>query len=480
MDIHQAVTAIQELFPSEQVLLPSGPTADAYKARNGSYLANQLNEITPTCIFQPKDTEDVSKFIRLISPYVAGGAVRFAIRGAGNMPLSGCSNIQNGITLDPKLLEQIELTETMVSVGAGALWLDVDKIVQSAGLGVVGGRSGTGGIGGLALSGGLSIFSSREGCICDNIADFEVVLNSGEVVHANANENSDLWVALKGGSNNFGVVTRFTMRTFKLGHFWGGNVLYPPPTFPSQIEALVAELKRPRADTNTHIMISIGFSAKMGGASLCLNTVYYTKDVENPAALAPFTAIESQIKQPGQPKRLNLTQMAGQQAAGVSNQSRCVYMNLTVKADVATLQTAVDVYTEAIVPVKPCKGITCSLTFQPYPVSLLQQSVVKGDNSLGLDPSVPAISVLLLTYWDEKSDDELITGTMRSALESIRERTTQMGTALDYVYLGYAADFQDPISSYGSANKKGLQDISRKYDPSGLFQKGVPGGFKLF
>ncbi|KAI1144762.1 hypothetical protein F4825DRAFT_445570 [Nemania diffusa] len=396
------------------------------------------------------------------------------------MPLPACSNIQDGITLDLKLINQVELSKGFVSMGAGAVWLDVDEKVQAAGLGLVGGRSGTGGIGGLALEGGLSIFSSREGFICDNITDFEVVLASGKIVHANAKQNSDLWVALKGGSNNFGVVTRFTMPMFNLGHFWGGNVLYPPPSFPGQIEALVTELQKVDADPNTHLMISIGSSARMGGSTLCMNTVYYTQDVENPPVLAPFTAIDSQIKQPGVPKKLTLTQMASQQAAGVSNQVRCGYMNLTVKADVATLQAAVDIYSKSIVPVQSCKGITCSLTFQPYPVSLLQQSVAKGGNSLGLDPSTPTVSILLLTYWEEKSDDEQITSTMRGALERIREKAVQMGTALDFVYLSYAADFQDPIGSYGAANKKMLQEVSRKYDPEGLFQKGVPGGFKLF
>jgi hypothetical protein len=58
---------------------------------------------------------------------------------------------------------------------------------------------------------------------------------------------------------------------------------------------------------------------------------------------------------------------------------------------------------------------------------------------------------------------------MRGALESIRGQVVQMETASDFVYLSYAADFQDPISSYGAANKKMLQAVSRKYDPEGLF-----------
>lgn len=52
-------------------------------------------------------------------------------------------------------------------------------------------------------TGGLSFFSSREGFICDNVVNYEVVLASGEIVNANAHKNTDLWGALRGGGNNF-------------------------------------------------------------------------------------------------------------------------------------------------------------------------------------------------------------------------------------------------------------------------------------
>jgi FAD/FMN-containing dehydrogenase len=54
----------------------------------------------------------------------------------------------------------------------------------------------------------------------------QVVLSSGEIVDANAKSNADLWSALKGGSNNFGVVTRIDLRTFPQGKFWGGFAVY--------------------------------------------------------------------------------------------------------------------------------------------------------------------------------------------------------------------------------------------------------------
>lgn len=54
--------------------------------------------------------------------------------------------------------------------------------------------------------------------------------------------------------------------------------------------------------------------------------------------------------------------------------TRSVYMNTTVKADIETLQAALEVYTAAIEPLKAREGIVLSMTLQPYPLSLLQRS----------------------------------------------------------------------------------------------------------
>ncbi|KAI9647933.1 hypothetical protein NHQ30_004322 [Ciborinia camelliae] len=145
------------------------------------------------------------------------------------------------------------------------------------------------------------------------------------------------------------------------------------------------------------------------------------------------------------------------------------------------MNTASTIYTTSLSNITSITGLIGSLTLQPYPVSLLQKSVAHGGNSLGLSPSDgPLVSILLLTTWQNKSDDETIFKTMRGTLENIKAAAVARNTSVDYVFMNYAAGFQDPISSYGAENKRKLQNVSKKYDPEGLFQKGVPGGFKLF
>lgn len=89
------------------------------------------------------------------------------------------------------------------------------------------------------------------------------------------------------------------------------------------------------------------------------------------------------------------------------------------------------------------------------------------------------MSILLLNLWRNKADDDIIIQTFRGVLEKIDEDAASRGTAVPFKYMNYAYSVQNPITSYGAESYKKLLQVSRKYDAEGLFQKGVPGGFKL-
>jgi hypothetical protein len=71
-------------------------------------------------------------------------------------------------------------------------------------------------------------------------------------------------------------------------------------------------------------------------------------------------------------------------------------------------------------------------------------------------------------------------GMMKEVLENIDRDSGERETAVSFKYMNYAFTFQDPIASYGQVNKAKLREVGGRYDPEGLFQKGVSGGFKLF
>ncbi|KAI0402195.1 hypothetical protein F4802DRAFT_608839 [Xylaria palmicola] len=367
-------------------------------------------------------------------------------------------------------LKGIAVGDGVVQVAAGESWGSVYDKLGEAGLSFSGGRSSRSGIGGLALAGGLSF-----------VLNFQVVLASGSVVNANADENPDLWVALRGGGNNLGIVTRFDFRTFEQGPVYGGSIYYFADSFPNQLEALVQELQKPGASKETHLMLSIGYSGMFGPQLMCLNQVYCTKGIDKSPVLKPFTDIQPQIGQMNSLRIHTLAEAAREQAGDRPSPKRSVYMNTTVKADLATLQAATNIFSMAIEPLKSCKDILLSFTLQPYPLTLLQRSVTQGGNVLGLEPELGSlVSILFLTYWEDREDDEKIINTLRKALDDIDHDAGQRRTLVPFKYLNYAAPFQDPIGSYGNVNQAKLRNASQEYDPDGLFQEGVPGGWKLF
>ena len=113
--------------------------------------------------------------------------------------------------------------EAAVSVGAGAIWMDVyDAVTTTAGRYVQGGGCTTVGVAGLVQGGGFGSFSKGFGTAAANLLEAEVVTADGAVRIANPARNPDLFWALKGGGGGtFGVVTRLTLRTHALPAYVG-------------------------------------------------------------------------------------------------------------------------------------------------------------------------------------------------------------------------------------------------------------------
>lgn len=150
MTSSKAIEALQGAFAGDQLALPG---SDEFTTLNKSYLSCLQSDITPAAIFLPKAKDDVAKFVSAVKPFALSGDAPFAIRGAGQQPVPGCSNVANGITLDLRHLKGIELKDGVVSVGAGDRWGPIYEKVSEQGLGVSGSRSALGGVGGLALAG---------------------------------------------------------------------------------------------------------------------------------------------------------------------------------------------------------------------------------------------------------------------------------------------------------------------------------------
>jgi len=123
----------------------------------------------------------------------------------------------------------------------------------------------------------------------------EVVLADGSIINANSQQHPDLFKALKGGSNNFGVVTRFDLKTYPQGQLWGGFIAYPASTIPQQLSAFERFMESAKSDPYAEIICAIGYLGAHQSVMVSLG-LHYTKPVANPPIFQPFTAIQPQMK----------------------------------------------------------------------------------------------------------------------------------------------------------------------------------------
>ena len=123
----------------------------------------------------------------------------------------------------------------------------------------------------------------------------QVVLGSGKIINANIDENRDLFRALKGGTNNFGVVTRFDLNTFVQGKLWGGFIINPIETAADQFKYIedFAAASGSGIDPHASVINAYIFGAK--GPSAIANQFTYTKAEHYPSILGNFTSIQPQI-----------------------------------------------------------------------------------------------------------------------------------------------------------------------------------------
>jgi len=269
-----------------------------------SYFVAQENEINPACIICPTSSEDVSLTLKTISKV----DIKFAIRGGGHNLNGGFANIENGVVISLRALKSVTIAEdkSSVTIEGGAKWGEVYPHLDALGIATSGGRVAGVGVGGLSTGGkfyshenppqadrigGISYFSGREGLVCDNIIAYEVVLPNGEIVNATSTSYPDLWKALKGGSSNFGIVTKVTIRCFPQGPFYGGCVVTPFENLPSQLDGFMNLMNN--FDPYAAIIMSLSWNKERGSFSIFSN-LEYTKDVEKPEILQQFTDVQPQ------------------------------------------------------------------------------------------------------------------------------------------------------------------------------------------
>jgi FAD/FMN-containing dehydrogenase len=225
-DATLAVKARSDLGGSSAAV--TGPDDAGYDEARAVH--NGMIDRHPAAIVLCSSADDVAAAIA----FARANDAPIAVRGGGHNG-AGLGVVDDGVVIDLAGMADVVVDpdSDTVRVGGGATWSQVDQATAEYGRAVPSGIISTTGVGGLTLGGGLGHLTRRFGLTVDSLLAADVVLADGSQVRASADENPDLYWALRGGGGNFGVVTSFEFETHPVGAtVMAGPTLWPLEQLP--------------------------------------------------------------------------------------------------------------------------------------------------------------------------------------------------------------------------------------------------------
>jgi FAD/FMN-containing dehydrogenase len=185
---------------------------------------NAMIDRRPALIARCVDAADVITSIQ----FARSQGLLLAVRGGGHNG-GGLGICDDGLVIDLSGIRgvRVDPKARTARAGGGCTWGDVDHATHAFGLACPSGVISTTGVGGLTLGGGIGHLTRKYGLSIDNVIEADVVLADGRLVTASAQENPDLYWAIRGGGGNFGVVTSFLFRLHPVKEIIGGPTFWP-------------------------------------------------------------------------------------------------------------------------------------------------------------------------------------------------------------------------------------------------------------
>jgi len=217
--IAEALTLAAPSFTG-QLLRPDDPGYDEVRR-----VHNGLIDRHPALVARCHGVADIVDAVRL----ARANGLEVSVRGGGHN-VAGRATIDDGLMIDLSPMKGIHVDPRARHVRAegGVLWKEFNRETQLHGLATTGGVVGSTGIAGLTLGGGLGWLMSKYGLALDNLRSADLVMADGRVVRASADENPDLFWAIRGGGGNFGIAASLEYALHPVGPTITGGVVAHP------------------------------------------------------------------------------------------------------------------------------------------------------------------------------------------------------------------------------------------------------------
>jgi FAD/FMN-containing dehydrogenase len=250
----------------------------------------------PAAIVRVKDASDIARVVSLARE----SGLELAIKSGGHS-LAGHSVSDGGIVLDLSEMKNLEVdTEGRTAWAQTGLTAgEYTAAVGAHGLATGFGDTGSVGIGGITLGGGVGYLVRKHGLTIDDVLAAEIVTADGELVYVDAESHPDLFWAIRGGGGNFGVVSRFRYRLHEVDTIVGGMLVLPAT--PKVIASFVAEAEATPEELSTIANVMVAppmpfLPEEAHGKLVIMALLCYAGEVdEGERVLAPFRALATPL-----------------------------------------------------------------------------------------------------------------------------------------------------------------------------------------
>ena len=431
--------ATEPLTRQRVLLVPETPGYDeARRVHNG------LIDKRPSVIARCRTVDHVVAALDL----ARRRELEVSVRGGGHN-VAGRAVTDGGVMVDLSLMRRVQVDpdRRRAVVAGGALWRELDAATAAHGLATTGGVVSTTGVAGLTLGGGLGHLMSRFGLTVDNLLRAEVVTAAGEVVMASAEENPDLFWALRGGGGNFGVVTAFELALHAVDRVTTGKVVHGY----DRARDVLARYRSAVAVAPDELSLACGLVHGPDGAPAVALPVCWSGPEEGfDAALAPLDrarAVDDTLARAAYPKANQLLDDAFPRGAYSYWKSAFVGEPTDELFDVL-----VEAYAQA-----------------PSPRSAIVLENLHGaatriaPDQTAFRHRAPGHSVLIAAQWVDVGDTQENVAWARRTYEAVRPHAVA-GRYVNYL----SADDEHQVRAAYGPNWQRLVEVKRRWDPDNV------------
>jgi FAD/FMN-containing dehydrogenase len=430
------------------VVRPGDPTYDEARLS-----WNRRFDPRPSMIVRAANAADVAATVRL----ARAQDLPLTIRSGGHS-LAGYSSMDDAILLDLGDLRSmhIDAEARLAQAGPGLRSAEYGAAAQAYGLATPHGDTGTVGIGGLTLGGGIGWLARKYGLTIDSLVEVEMVTADGDIITVDAEREPELFWGLRGGGGNLGIATRFTSRLHPVDRFMGGAIVLPA-TADVVSEVLAAAAAAPDGLTTIPVLMRVPplpfVPAEYHGTlGFVVMVAWVGSNEAGQRALAPIRAIApawgDMVAPMPYPAIYSLTEMAGKPTVDVS---RSTFLDVLDRSTLASL----------------IEGMAAA----PSPMAMIQLRVLGGAVA-GVSSDATAFahrSARIMAVIIDLLDDPAELPDHEAWVASMYDLIARDSTG---VYVNFLhREGEDRIhAAYPGATYRRLLDLKRRWDPSNLFR----------